>query len=73
VERGERELSPPLHHLHPSPHHHLLRIRAQREFPPLVPSQPPIWQSEAASFPTMPVDFCSQHGWPPASPHPKAR
>jgi hypothetical protein len=34
VESGETELFHPLPHLRPPQHHHLLRIRAQRELPP---------------------------------------
>jgi hypothetical protein len=39
VERGEKELSPPLPHLHP-PHRHLPRISARGELPPPPRARP---------------------------------
>jgi hypothetical protein len=68
VKSEEGELPPPLPHLHRPPHRHLLKIRAQREFPPLVPSPPPGRHSKPASVPA--VIHCWD-GWPPTSPHPQ--
>jgi hypothetical protein len=69
VESGERELSPPLPHLHP-PHRCLLRIQARREFSPPTPLPPPGQHSKAASSASVPTAFSYRHGWPPALPHP---
>jgi hypothetical protein len=64
---------PPLPHLHPPLHRHLLRIQARREFPPPAPSQPPGRHSKATSFASVPAAFRCRHGWPPTSPHHQAR
>jgi hypothetical protein len=69
VESGEGELPPHLHHLHPPPRHHLLKIQDQREISLPEPPGPLGWCSMPASFDSVPATVRCGYGWPPTSLH----